>query len=380
MSTDQNNGVTIWRMAGGDRSRCGLSTHALSETPKLVQTLNASGTVTTSPVFSPDGTVFIADRAGGVGAYDQDGDLLWRRDLPGGFQASPAINEDGSVVFLGSLRGRVHALDASSGKTIWEELLPAKRDRRIQADLLYLDESDAVITSSWGEKFVSLSGKDGAKLDEWEAGGNPRTAMSANSDGALFGARIMWAKRTNRIEVFKSSIGDDDTVLYQKTIKGNVNAFASPVVWRDGVIVPLNGQTSCQLEYFDQNKSESNKLIQFNRCIHATPSVLNDGVDKLVFATMNGDTCVLPIYGDMGDSINVSSSHDPDEYFLAGSVCDANGYAYLGSPLGFLYRFDSSNTKAVLFETNRAFEAQPAISPNGRLYAPNTDGNVYVFG
>lgn len=381
MPTTQNNGVTVWRMAGGDRSRCGLSTQALSETPKLVQTLKASGSIASAPVFAPNGAVFIADRAGGVQAYNQDGDLLWRRDLPGGFQASPAINVDGSVLYLGSLLGRVHALNAKSGKSIWEELLPANRDRRIQADLLYLDEQHAVITSSWGGKFVALSGKDGAKLQEWNAGDNPRSAMSATPNGTLFGVRVAWSRNANHIEVFKTIIGGDESELLEETVKGTANSFSAPVVWHDGVIVPINRETQCTLNYIDQQKASPKKLMDLDCCIHATPAVFRDGIDKLFVATMNGGMATLPIFGDQGDTIDLSKGSAPTEgeYFLASPVCDAKGFCYLGSPQGQFDQIGPDHKKTVLIETNRAFEAQPAFSPDGRIYAPCTNGNVYVF-
>ncbi|MDP8244499.1 MAG: PQQ-binding-like beta-propeller repeat protein [Candidatus Hinthialibacter antarcticus] len=373
-------GVTVWRMAGGDPSRCGLSAQSLSKEPKLTDTLKASGSVVGSPVFSQSGSVFIADRAGGVQAYNSDGKLLWRRDLPGGFQASPAINNDASVLYVGSLLGRVHALDAKTGQPVWEVMLPARRDRRIQSDLLYLDEHDAVITSSWGGKFVALSGKNGTKTQEWNAGDNPRTAMSASPDGGLYGIRVASSNRGNQIEVFNAVLGFDETLLYQQAVKGTVNAFASPVVWHDGVIVPINGNTTCSLKYIYQKKSEPKKLMDLDCCIHATPAVFRDGIDKLFVATMNGDIAALPIYRDQGDINNYSTASPANgEYYLASPVCDASGNAYLGSPQGNLYRFDSEFQRTVIFEGTRAFETQPAISPDGRLYAPCTDGNVFVF-
>ncbi|MBZ0258823.1 PQQ-binding-like beta-propeller repeat protein [bacterium] len=382
MPKTETNGVSVWRMGGGNQSRCGLSAHTLSEKPKLTNTLKASGSVAATPVFSSDASVYFADRAGGVQAYNTEGRLLWRRELPGGFQASPATNQDGSILYLGSVLGRVHALDAKTGKQIWEVMLPAKRDRRIQSDLLVLDKSNVVITSSWGGKYVALSGKDGEQLGEWNAGDYPRTPMSASEDETLFGVRVVWSRNGNNVEVFKTSLGGDETVLHEQSVHGTVNAFAAPVVWHDGLIVPMNRETESTLYYIYQKPATPKKLSDFKSCIHATPSVYKDGTDKLFVATMSGYKLTLPIYGDLGDQstggVNVLPIEDV-EYFLASPISDANGLHYLGSPFGYLYQIGPGYHENKMIETNRAFEAQPAISPDGKLYAPCTDGNVYVF-
>src|SRR3954452_6048676 len=72
----------------------------------------------------------------GVVAYDMDGKELWRRDL-GPFRpiwgnaASPVIHRESVILNLGpGPESRLVALDANSGKTLWENDLPEAKGKK----------------------------------------------------------------------------------------------------------------------------------------------------------------------------------------------------------------------------------------------------------
>ena len=81
----------------------------------------------TAPVAA-GGLVFIADRRGIVRAFDAEGALVWKRYTSGPIYFPPAVALD--RLFLGSGDGRVYALEALTGRTLWTFRV-APQERRI---------------------------------------------------------------------------------------------------------------------------------------------------------------------------------------------------------------------------------------------------------
>lgn len=73
-----------------------------------------------------NGTVYAADVNGNVYAVDaESGRQIWHRallttdDRPAAVRSSPALSEDGSLLFVGSQAGGLYALDTSDGFEVW---------------------------------------------------------------------------------------------------------------------------------------------------------------------------------------------------------------------------------------------------------------------
>lgn len=78
-----------------------------------------------SPVVRDD-TLYAVDVKGNVYALDAEtGELIWHRELddeqPVPVRAGPALNEDGSRLFIGSKNGTLYALDTAEGTVKWKE-------------------------------------------------------------------------------------------------------------------------------------------------------------------------------------------------------------------------------------------------------------------
>ena len=77
---------------------------------------NAEGTPT---VFG--GRVYVGDANGVIYSLDaRTGCTYWTASVAAGVRASPVVDDAGRSVFLGDLKGNVYALDAASGKQIWK--------------------------------------------------------------------------------------------------------------------------------------------------------------------------------------------------------------------------------------------------------------------
>ena len=76
--------------------------------------------VVSTPAVSADGeTVFVAaDKK--LHAVNRNGSSLWTYEETAYLSSSPAISPDGSIVYFASANGgRLHAINASSGKGVW---------------------------------------------------------------------------------------------------------------------------------------------------------------------------------------------------------------------------------------------------------------------
>lgn len=364
---DTIKGVSTWRMAGGGPQRQGLSAQTVSFTPQLEQRLECSGSATSECVFSAEGIVFAADRAGGVQAFQPNGDLIWRRMLAGGIDAAPALDQNGERLFVATQLGRVHALDASNGKTIWETYIPARRDPRILSDLLYLDKADSVVASSWSETYFILDGASGDLKHSGSAGMYPRVPFSTDSDETLFGIRTEWKKDGCSVICFKSSLNGDDELVFGHDMLAVTNQFSPPIIIDDQPIILTNE---------DERSSiclEPQTMISQNTCVNAPLSVSPDG--KLIVMEMNGQGC--EIKRDQSDIRSIRFTQV--DYWLGGAAVDAEGTRFAGDPHGVLHRWSEEEEPKILHESGRAFETRPSISPDGRLFAPCADGFVYVF-
>lgn len=85
------------------------------------------GALSSPPAVGPDGTVYSAstrvdtrESTGLLVALDpEDGETLWTFATPAGLSASAVPSPEGHTVYLGTREGRVHALDAETGKPRW---------------------------------------------------------------------------------------------------------------------------------------------------------------------------------------------------------------------------------------------------------------------
>jgi outer membrane protein assembly factor BamB len=110
----------------------------------------------------------------------------------------------------------------------------------------------------------------------------------------------------------------------------------------------------------------------FKRFIFGTPALLADG--SVVVADLNGVVHVVSPLGSLNYRYYTGAY-----YLLAGPVCDREGSIFVGDPEGRLHLVSPDGTGEVIFEAPRSVEARPAFDPNGRLYLPSREGQVYVF-
>jgi outer membrane protein assembly factor BamB len=186
----------IWQTFGGNNQRTGCASKAITATAVQEQRLQTTGNLANSPVCAPDESIFLADMNGGVCARRPDGEQIWQKRLNAGIYATPALNQDGSRLFVGTFQGSIYALDTETGEIIWRHDIFSRRDPRLLADLLFLPKHALVIGSSWSETFVALDAESGKERLSWSAGRTPYAPAAADEEENVYilRAEVRWGR------------------------------------------------------------------------------------------------------------------------------------------------------------------------------------------
>ncbi len=369
--------IRTWRMAGGDGTRRGVSNAALTLNNKSVTSIKAKGAVTASPVFTEDGRVFIADRAGLLQAFSPAGTLLWSRKLTAGVEASPAIDENCRTICIGTLNGHYSFFDVQYGRQLHSGSYET-HDARILADLLYTQDPELVITSIWGKwvLFAVASTKE-KPVFEWNGGWNPRAPMAALPGGPAYGIRIESDGNTKGTRLFSIDLknGKEDTVLFLPAgdeSPRRLTSFASPVVSEEILYAVMNGAHDSKLFAIDRNTKKQIWSHELPCTVSTTPALTLDRC--LIVAGMDGRVYAIDKEGERRFTYSTDC-----EYLLASPVCDREGCVVIGDPLGRIHMVEPDGKGRNVTELPRSIEGRPAFSPDGRLFVPCTDGNLYLF-
>lgn len=106
-----------WSTYRGDNARSDRSAVPIPEGVSLEWRSEVCRDVLPTAPVTAGGRVFVADRAGGVQAFDRNGKSLWKNYTGGPIYYPPAVA--GDRVLVGSSDGRVHAFSAIDGNFLW---------------------------------------------------------------------------------------------------------------------------------------------------------------------------------------------------------------------------------------------------------------------
>jgi len=385
MQTHSNEPTTVWRTMGGDNSRRGISASSFTPKGKPSLRLEAKGSVLTAPIFDRKGTIFIADMAGWVQSFSPDGKPLWQRDLGGGIRSTPVLDEEENRLYAGTLTYGIFALDAKTGEVIWKKPLTEKNDPRILSDLLYLPKAKLVIASSWGEEYVALDAISGEKRFSLPAGFSPQAAASATSEETIYILRAKAPRPPDRpscavrLLQVDAQTGKETSLLEQKQSPDKAGSrtmavMAAPVIDepRNRIFIITNLDHEAVLHCLALASGEEQWQARFTRNVYATPAVSRRG--DVVVADLNGEAHCFDEKGTRRYRYPTGAY-----YLLSSPVCDREGRVIVGDSEGKIHVISPEGVGEPFFEAERCIQGRPAFDPEGRLFAPSGDGNVYVF-
>jgi hypothetical protein len=131
-----------------DQSNPGISLRYWNAdgTIRWSKSINAGGNNTT-PVFGPDGILYVSNRGATAVAYNPDGSIKWSDPNPVG-GTSPALGRNGQVYFMGG--NRIRALNKDTGAVLWTTTLPGSGKEGIaidSRDIVYVTTSNGYMVS-----------------------------------------------------------------------------------------------------------------------------------------------------------------------------------------------------------------------------------------
>ena len=89
------------------------------ETGKVMHSYQTGDKTTSTPCVAPDGSVFIGSYDNNLYKLDAQLKLVWKFATTGQVWSSPAVSDDGMMVFVGSVDYGIYGVYADSGKLAW---------------------------------------------------------------------------------------------------------------------------------------------------------------------------------------------------------------------------------------------------------------------
>ncbi len=353
-----------------------------------------------SSVVGADGTIYVANFPGVLfalrnspSASDQL-DLAWKFHPPASssLHATPALNADGSVVYLAFTSGTasapgnatLYALNTTSGATVWTADLGTTRvmsSPTVAPDgTVYQGTAGGQLFAVGADGKVRWTAQTGPTIKSAPALASDGTVYQPSSDGHMYAVtpqgQVKWSFD------FGEHLGPTPLVTSNQQGPGGggggasgIGSGASPTIGSDGTI--FIGANNSNM-YAVAPDGSMKWLFEAERelaGIWTTPALSADG-RTMYFGANKGGVYALntsdgskrwqfPVYGSI----------------YASSVLDSRGVLYTGATIEHLYALDGAtgDLQWDLDIQNQIWSA-PSIRPDGTLVIANRGGLVQVIG
>ncbi|MCB1546706.1 MAG: PQQ-binding-like beta-propeller repeat protein [Hyphomicrobiaceae bacterium] len=195
------------------------------------------GRLTASPIVA-DGRIYTLDAAGRVSAFSTTGAAIWRVSVsPSNERAREGygggLAAEGGRIYVGTGYGIVVALEARTGKKLWEKNLgvPVRTSPTAAGDKLF------VMTAQG--RFYCLSGADGSEV--WTFRGLPeRMSILANVSPAVDGETVIIPYPSGEVVALKVSDGQQ---LWTESLSGSTRSTSGLAAISDAARPAIAGGT-----------------------------------------------------------------------------------------------------------------------------------------
>lgn len=367
-----------WANLGGTAEHTGIAEGGVATSPLYVWSQNAEGNIyMTSPVVG-GGKVFVATidddnlKKCHIVAYDATtGGELWRYKTDNSVKGT-MVYSDGLVLACDASM-RLYALDANTGKVVWDKSL----NRYVLPENLHgLAVTDGVVYAGQGGNFAAFKVKDGSaiwKNEAWSGGEGTQSTTTVGEGVALVSAhwnglfahdakdgKLLWKKNDSKIR-----FRDGSPVIYD----GLVYLASSDGLF---LINPKSGDVLKSAEVEVSFNSACAPVVTPKMVYVATADKGVMAFDRLTFKpvwtymTRPAMFYSVPYYQDFQNSVETSP-------VLIGETL------VFGASDGYLYGVNAENGR---FQWKRNLGApifsSPAVSGDA-LYVADFSGNLYCF-
>ena len=359
------------------------------------------GTLVTTPVLGAPGWKFHADNQN-TGVYDDGGNRpegfpLWEFTTAGAIASSPSLVN--GVVYVGSNDYNLYAVDASTGRRIWNYTTETNN---------YVSTGPAVVDGivyigGLRTKIYAVDASTGALIWNYTVPAPSTTRSTISSSPAVANGVVYVGSFDNNIYALNAATG---TLLWNYTT-GNF-VFSSPAVVNGIVYVG-----SCDNKIYSLDATTGAHLWNFTTgsYVVSSPAVANGVVyvgsrDNNIYA-LNASTGAFLWNFTTGGMVDSSpavangvvyvGSYDNNTYALnadtgvliwnhttgsgvRSSPAIANGVVYVGSNDNNTYALNA-NTGALIwnYTTGAEVSSSPAVD-DGVVYIGSRDKNLYALG
>ena len=198
---------------------------------------------------------FGTTKAGQFYCVNAKGDLKWKFDGAGSMKsAAPAVNKDGSVVFIGDGAGNIFALDAASGSKKWSAALgSAAAGLLVNGNELVAGAVNGTVTfynTADGTVITSLKFPCMTDISGFAVGNDKRTVYLPAKT-----AMCSFDLETRTILVESLSVADNN--LYEPVVAPNGNVY---VAGKDNCVYCLDKDLT-KVVWKYQHKDSAGKLV-----------------------------------------------------------------------------------------------------------------------
>ncbi len=340
----------------------------------------------------------------------QDGTLRWRRRLEGAVVPGPVVGAGGTV-FAASNGGVLHALDPRTGKDEWTFDGGGGYGLDLTTSPLLLP-SGLLLWPGPGFLFAldSATGAERARLPLEAMGLSPAlgadgTVYLADAAGGLQALdvtadrlRVKWAlslgdggsysspalDRRGGVTTIYGGVGNELVAVRDEGTVGRVAWRArtqqlvevSPAVAADGTVVV--GSNDKRVHAYDPS-GRSRWTARIQSLTYSSPSAAADGT--IVIGDHRGAVSRLSVADGRLVARHVGIPQTPRRRSVGiwtAPALDSRGDVYFGSRTGHLYGFAYDGRRLFDIQTGATADSNPALGPDGTLYAGSEDGFLYA--
>ena len=316
-----------------------------------------------------------------------------------GIPSSPAVHD--GIVYFGSEDGKLYALNAASGATLWtagSTFYGITTSPTIANGFVYIGDSNGnlyVVSAktgstslTYGTGYAIYSNAEVVNKTIYVGGDTGMSGTATLYAFPTFSGTTSWATPLSTTSGVQSSVVFDNNTLFIGTEDGNfdaLNATTGAMVWTYTVGTRI-----------DSSPTISHGIIYVGS-IDGKLYAFNEKTGQVLWSTATGG----PIFSSpaVSNGIVYVGSHDGKLYAfnaltgalvwaattpqgsfgISSSPTVANGVVYVGSSNDNIYAFDAgSGTQLWRYKTGGAIDSSPAVA-DGVVYVGSEDGNLYAF-
>lgn len=322
--------------------------------------------VFSSPTIDSSGNVYFGSLNGKVYSVDGNGDERWAVQTGDWIESSAALSPDEATVYIGSWDNSLYAIDTASGLVRWSFAT---------GSLIFSSPAvaqDGRIFFGGADGFVYALAPDGSALWEIFVGGEVDASIAIGPNGDLYAATS-----EGSVVALDDETGDE---IWAFQVPTEAGAEARDIIITSSCMLDGKGSlfVGCNNFYLYVLDTADGSLkwnYETGGAIEASPTLGIDG--RVLISSRDGFLYAFDASGDLSWRTEIGPN------FYTAAVVDEIGRIYVSSfidsALSYLNLLSPDGTILQRVPFSAIIDSSVAISPDGKLYLGNNDGNLYAF-